>query len=409
MRRHTLPALIAAAWCTTALVSSHAMDTPKTSDKKAHVAVEPTVKATVAAAHVVSAPANTAAKSDVVGSVNNKEFTWSEVLSHLEKDDPQAYVQALASAVAMKAAEAKFGLNGVNTITVTRADALAALRKAPPRPVVTELSRMLQTEALHQQLVANHLADPTDAEVNTYLSRLLKDLRERGIIKAGQTDEEFLRERNYTRAKLVGDLRPQVETFALVHKDLEKKLGHPVSDADYVQASHILIATAASGLPFATQPTPDDPKKADADALAKITAIASDIKSGKKTFEQAAKESSDDPGSKEKSGDLGPFVRGTMYPEFEAVTFKLEPGVVSDPIKTQAGWHIIKVTKLGKSMTAAEKQKALDTYDQAHSQAYMQQMMTGAGVGIVNKLQPQGLPPGMAPPGGARGRTAPPQ
>ena len=407
MRRHTLPALIAAAWCTTALVPSHAMDTVKAPNKKDQPSAKSADKKPGAATHVITPPAVPSGTLEVVGSVDKKQFTWGDVLARLQKDDPQGYVQALASAVASRAAEVKFGLNGMNSITVTRAEALAALRKVPPRPVVAELSRMLQMEVLHQQLAANHLTDASDADVNGYLGRMLGDLRERGIIKAGQTDDEFLRERNYTRAKLVGDLRPQVETFALVHKDLEKKLGHPLADGDFIQASHVLIASRAGGLPFATTPQPEDPKKADADALAKIKGIADDIKSGKKTFEQAAKESSDDPGSKEKNGDLGPFVRGTMYPEFEAATFKLEPGMISEPIKTQAGWHIIKVTKLGKAMTAAEKQKALDSYDNSHSQGYMQQMMTGPGVKMENKLQGQGLPPGMMP--GGRGRPGPPQ
>lgn len=61
-------------------------------------------------------------------------------------------------------------------------------------------------------------------------------------------------------------------------------------------------------------------------------------------FAQLAKEYSDCP-SKSKGGDLGPFTRGQMVPEFDKVAFELEPLKVSDPVKTQFGWHLVMVTK----------------------------------------------------------------
>ena len=61
-------------------------------------------------------------------------------------------------------------------------------------------------------------------------------------------------------------------------------------------------------------------------------------------FAQLAKEHSDCP-SKSKGGDLGPFTRGQMVPEFDKVAFSSEPLVVSDPVKTQFGWHLVMVTK----------------------------------------------------------------
>ena len=60
-------------------------------------------------------------------------------------------------------------------------------------------------------------------------------------------------------------------------------------------------------------------------------------------FVALAKENSKDPGSKDTGGDLGYFGHGQMVPEFEAVVFKMAKGDVSDPIKTQFGWHLIKL------------------------------------------------------------------
>ncbi|MGN0888150.1 MAG: peptidylprolyl isomerase [Kiritimatiellia bacterium] len=61
-------------------------------------------------------------------------------------------------------------------------------------------------------------------------------------------------------------------------------------------------------------------------------------------FAEVAKANSDCP-SKGKGGDLGEFTHGQMVKEFDEVAFKSEPFKVSDPVKTQFGWHLIMVTK----------------------------------------------------------------
>ena len=66
------------------------------------------------------------------------------------------------------------------------------------------------------------------------------------------------------------------------------------------------------------------------------------IKSGG-DFVALAKENSKDPGSKDNGGDLGYFGHGQMVPQFEDNVFKMAKGDVSDPIKTQFGWHLIKL------------------------------------------------------------------
>ncbi len=70
--------------------------------------------------------------------------------------------------------------------------------------------------------------------------------------------------------------------------------------------------------------------------------ILQKINDGKISFEEAAKKSSKCP-SGSKGGDLGYFGRGAMVKEFEEAAFSTAKGNVSAPVKTQFGWHLIKV------------------------------------------------------------------
>ena len=77
-------------------------------------------------------------------------------------------------------------------------------------------------------------------------------------------------------------------------------------------------------------------------AQAKIDSIKTLLDNGA-DFTALAKEHSEDPGSKDNGGELGFFGRGELVPEFEEVAYALQPGEISDVVKTQFGYHIIQL------------------------------------------------------------------
>jgi peptidyl-prolyl cis-trans isomerase C len=113
----------------------------------------------------------------------------------------------------------------------------------------------------------------------------------------------------------VGKAAVTPEATKKVYEDASKQMG----GEQEVRARHILV------------PTEDEAK-----------AVLAEIKKGT-DFAELAKQKSKDPGAAAEGGDLGYFTKDQMVPEFAEVAFKLDKGQVSDPVKTQFGWHIIKV------------------------------------------------------------------
>src|SRR4029079_11608121 len=104
------------------------------------------------------------------------------------------------------------------------------------------------------------------------------------------------------------------ENMKKVYEDAAKQ----ISGEQEVHARHILVETE------------EQAKK-----------IEDELKKGA-DFAELAKKKSKDPGASD-GGDLGFFTKDQMVPEFSAAAFSLEPGKISDPVKSQFGWHIIKV------------------------------------------------------------------
>ena len=111
----------------------------------------------------------------------------------------------------------------------------------------------------------------------------------------------------------------QVFSKELYHYDV-KEVSKKMTNVSQVRASHILVGTEDQ-----------------------VKQLREDIVSDKITFADAASQFSKCPSGKN-GGDLGYFGRGMMVPEFEDASFTLPVGEVSQPIKTQFGYHLIVVT-----------------------------------------------------------------
>jgi peptidyl-prolyl cis-trans isomerase C len=133
---------------------------------------------------------------------------------------------------------------------------------------------------------------------------------------------DFKRRLAFLRNKLLMGFELQDETkSALTDDALHQTYNDAVKSMggqEEVRARHILVENE------------DDAKS-----------ILEQLKGGA-DFAALAKEKSKDPGSAE-GGDLGYFTKDQMVPEFAEVAFKMYPGQLSNPVKTQFGWHIIKV------------------------------------------------------------------
>lgn len=112
------------------------------------------------------------------------------------------------------------------------------------------------------------------------------------------------------------------------------------SDFEEAKGSHILIRFKGSSVPLKANEKDLTPEE----ALAKAQDLRKQILAGA-DFATLAKTESDDAGSAVKGGDLGTFHKGQMVPAFDQAAFAVPVGQVSEPVKTQFGYHLIKITE----------------------------------------------------------------
>lgn len=138
-----------------------------------------------------------------------------------------------------------------------------------------------------------------------------------------QFGDQFKTVLESNRLKDEDDFKNQIRFKLAMNEAIKKSITDKDVKANYkpeIKASHILVND---------EKTANDIKK-------QLDEGAS--------FEELAKQQSQDPGSKENGGDLGYFGPGKMVPEFEEAAYKLNVGEISKPIKSSQGYHIIKLT-----------------------------------------------------------------
>ena len=117
------------------------------------------------------------------------------------------------------------------------------------------------------------------------------------------------------------------------------------------------------------------------DSEEKANEILAKINAGEITFEDAAKEFSSCPSGKE-GGNLGDFGRGQMVPEFDEACFTMEVGAISAPVKTQFGYHIIRLNSKGE-----ESEMPFDAVKEQLKAKLMQDKQQAAYQSKLNQLK----------------------
>ena len=157
---------------------------------------------------------------------------------------------------------------------------------------------------------------------------------------------EALKSRGYTEGSLMQEILDSLTIDKLIENQILK--GFEVDDAaamtfyeenpeyfeipESLNASHILISL------------PAEPTDANLEAAMVKVRKVQDALSGGMSFAEAARTMSED-SSASNGGSLGTFARGQMVPEFENAAFALEPGVISEPVRSMFGFHFILVSE----------------------------------------------------------------
>jgi peptidyl-prolyl cis-trans isomerase D len=249
----------------------------------------------------------------------------------------------------MTAAEFEDGIRRQLTIEKLRA-ALTDWLSIPDKEVEQEYRRRNDKVKL---AVVTFTADKfrsqataTDADVAAYFD--------------GHKDEFRIPEKRKIRYLLI-DIDALKAKIVVPPADVERTYNTNIDQyttPEQVRASHILLKTDG---------------KDDAAVKAKAEDILKQAKAGA-DFAELAKKYSEDEASAKNGGDLDYFARGRMVPEFDQAAFSLQPGQISDLVKSQYGYHIIKVTdkKAASTRSLADvRAQIVDqlSYERAQAQA----------------------------------------
>jgi len=238
--------------------------------------------------------------------------------------------------------------------------------------------RQSEFEAALKTLPAEYQQYATGAGKRQFADDYLrmKMLAAEGMKGGLDKDPEVVRQLALMRENLVANAQLQKieKGVTVTDEDLQKLYEAKKNEYEQVTAKHILIAF--KGSPAAQS---GKPELTEEQAKAKATELRKQILAGA-SFEELAKKESDDTGSGANGGELGDFNHGQMVPEFEQAAFAAKAGDITEPVRTQYGYHIIKVEKHG--TTPFEQVKAfLERNErQAKLQAQLDAMKSAAKV-----------------------------
>ena len=229
---------------------------------------------------------------------------------------------------------------------------------------------------------------PSEEEMQQVLERngeTIDDLKE--------AIRENLKKREWITSRISDDVEVGDEEVRAFYEQNKTSFNEP----EMVRASHILLTT------------PEDLSDEEvAEKKRAIENLKQRVDEGE-DFGVLAKEFSEDPGTKDKGGDLDFFSRERMVPEFAEAAFAAETGTVTDPVKTQFGYHIIKVTdrKQARAVPFEEAKPQIESFlENRKRQQQVQQLLTALKQQAEVKIN---LPPKPAAPVAPQPPTAAPQ
>jgi peptidyl-prolyl cis-trans isomerase C len=213
---------------------------------------------------------------------------------------------------------------------------------------VSDFNRMISLLDTEKQQVIENNPQLKESVLTQFIQSMVisKLAREKGFDKRAEVKDQIEFFKNnllanlYIRQEVVGKISIPEEDLKKYYDSHKDEFKTP----EMVRVRHILIKVDESA--------PEKDKKA---AKKKAEGILKKIRSGE-DFAKLAEEVSDDPGSKQKGGELGFFPRGRMVKSFEDAAFTLKPGEVSGLVKTQYGYHIIE--------TEEKKAAAIKPFDE---------------------------------------------
>ncbi len=255
---------------------------------------------------------------------------------------------------------------------------------------------------IDEQLLQAQLKESNVEISDEQIDSVVADVKRQNNIPDDETLAKALEHEGLTMAAYRSQLRRQLEKQKLLNSKVHSqiKVGDDDLRAEYergyvqtggeqeVHARHILLQLKRDASPAE-----------DAAMRQRAVEIAQRIRAGA-DFTKLAKELSDGP-SASQGGDLGYFRRGVMVAEFENVAFALPVGAVSDPVRTQFGWHVIQVLDRRKAPpppfeTVKEqlRQKLQRAQGDRLTQDYLTGLRKDAAIEIkVDSLKPQGPAP----------------